>query len=171
MRRRTLLRFLMALPGLRLWSQAAFPGPHGEALRQLAGVVLPASLGRARANQIADRFVAWVADYKPGAEMDHGYGVTRLRSKPDSPAQTYLDQLAALGTEINHARVEAALLEAKIDALPPSPNGRHVIADLMSFFFCSSEANDLCYRSLIGREDCLGLRGSENPPPPLPKDA
>ena len=33
--------------------------------------------------------------------------------------------------------------------MPRIPDGKSVIADLMSFYFRSAEANDLCYRAAI----------------------
>jgi hypothetical protein len=100
--------------------------------------------------------------------MEHGYGFTRLRAKPASPAPTYLRQLRGLqltgDAAANRAAVEASLQEAKITALPQSPDGRHVAADLMAFYFRSSEANDLCYRVHIGRDECRGLAGSDREP-------
>lgn len=69
--------------------------------------------------------------------------------------------------DADRAAVEAALDQAGIKELPRQPDGRNVIADLMSFYFHSSDANDLCYRAAIRREDCRGLPGSDNPPPPL----
>jgi hypothetical protein len=54
-----------------------------------------------------------------------------------------------------------------LDYLPAAPNGQNVVADLMAFFFHSSEANDLCYRATIGREDCRSLRGSDKAPEAL----
>ncbi len=192
MRRRTVIRYLLAGAGLlpfsrlRGWAQrAGFPGQRGDTLRELASVVLPSSLGRAKTDEIADRFIQWVHDYRPGADMAHGYGSPRLQAKPPSPAQNYTQQLemlegSALAQGASLARlepgakrviVEASLREAKVGALPPGPNGRHVVADLMSFYFHSSEANDLCYRALIGRDECLGLPGSEKAPARLPEKA
>ena len=63
--------------------------------------------------------------------------------------------------------VTAALEQARITDLPRTPDGRHIAADLMAFYFRSSDANDLCYRAAIGRDLCRGLDGSEQAPPPL----
>ena len=169
MKRRTLLRWLAAIPPLRAWAQtAAFPGERSATLRQLAAVVLPSELGAAGVEQTATGFERWVREYRPGAEMDHGYGFTRLRAKPPSPAPAYLRQLQALHLTgepaADRAAVEAALEEAKVTALPQTPDGRHVATDLMAFYFRSSEANDLCYRAHIGRDQCRGLAGSEKEP-------
>ena len=182
MRRRTLLRWSASLGsairffGLRAWAQTAdFPAGQEDTLGALAAVVLPSELGPSRIRDIARRFELWVRDYRPGAEMDHGYGFTRLRTKPASPAPAYLRQLEdlrpALLNEDAAARrqaVEAALEEAKLTDLPRTPDGRHVAADLMAFYFRSSDANDLCYGAAIGRDLCRGLKGSDNPPPALP---
>ncbi|HTS28048.1 MAG TPA: hypothetical protein VMH81_19380 [Bryobacteraceae bacterium] len=181
MRRRTLLRWIASLgsairfSGLRAWAQTTgFPAGQDDTLGALAAVVLPSEIGPDAIRDVAHRFGVWVRDYRPGAEMDHGYGFTRLRNKPASPAPVYLRQLENLrpallnGDAASRRRaVETALEEAKLTDLPRSPDGRHVAADLMCFYFRSSEANDLCYRSAIGRDLCRGLKGSDGPPPAL----
>ena len=181
MRRRTVLQWLAAaagalpVPALRSWAQtASFPGKHAGTLRELAAVVLPISLGREGSDRVAQRFERWVREYKAGADLDHGYGVTRIRYKPASPAPAYLAQLETLrgplwstGAEAKRKAIEAALKQAKVTELPRMPDGKHVISDLMSFYFHSSEANDLCCRAAIERYRCRGLEGSQNPPPPL----
>lgn len=179
MRRRTLLRWIASLgstirfSGLHSWAQTAgFPGEQGPVLGALASVVLPSELGAERIRVVAQSFERWVREYRPGAEMDHGYGFTRIRSKQASPAPAYLRQLESLRPALTtgdavsrrHA-VETALEEARIADLPRTPDGRHVAADLMSFYFRGSDANDLCYRAAIGRDQCRGLAGSDNPPP------
>jgi hypothetical protein len=63
--------------------------------------------------------------------------------------------------------VAAAIGAARVQDLPERPDGRHVAADLLAFFFRSSEASDLCYGKAIGRDQCRGLPGSEDPPAPL----
>jgi hypothetical protein len=169
MRRRTILRWLAAIGPLRAWAQTAgFPGDQGTTLRLLAAAVFPSELGAEGIERTAAGFERWVRDYRPGAEMDHGYGFTRLRSKPPSPAPAYLQQLRdlRLGSDAaaNRAAVEAALERANVTALPPTPDGKHVASDLMAFYFRSSAANDLCYRAHIGRDECRGLAGSDREP-------
>jgi hypothetical protein len=127
----------------------------------VAKVVLPSEIGPAGVEVTVGAFERWVRDYRPGAEMDHGYGFTRLRSKPQSPATVYVEQLRALGPS---GDVAAALEQAKVTSLPQTPDGKHVASDLMAFYFRSSEANDLCYRAHIGRDECRGLAGSDKEP-------
>jgi hypothetical protein len=187
MRRRALIRWALSASAtlpfrrVRARAEAAVLGPGAEAtLRAVAAGVLPESLG-ARSDAIAARFLAWTRGYRAGAEMDHGYGRTRLRRTPPSPASSYATQLAALeraarergasfaelAAPARRELIEAALRASGVESLPPRPDGRHVAADLMSFFFHGSEANDLCYGAAIGRDSCRGLEGSWEPPPPL----
>ena len=130
---------------------------------------------------VTDRFQAWLRAYRPGAELDHGYGHTRLRVAGPSPSAGHAGQLAALERaaraegavfaglppERQRALLASALEEARVTDLPERPDGRHVAADLLAFFFQSSEAADLCYGVAIGRDTCRGLPGSEEAPPPL----
>jgi hypothetical protein len=162
MRRRTVLGWFAALGTGR--AQPAFPGDHVEHLRALARVVLPSDVD---APAVAAKFAEWVRGYRAGAEMDHGYGFTRLRTKPALAVANYTRQLAALGPQPTADAVAAALKEAKVIDLPRTPDGRHVASDLMAFYFRSSDANDLCYRAAIGRDLCRGLSGSENAPKEL----
>jgi hypothetical protein len=180
-RRRTILSWAayvagaLRLSGVRVWAQAAnFPADRNDALQALAAVVLPAELGGAGIDRTAEAFIRWVRGYRACAEMDHGYGATRLRSKGSSPAPNYLLHLeslrgALLSGDMDSKRqaVTAALEQAKITDLPRTPDGRHIAADLMAFYFRSGDANDLCYRAAIGRELCRGLDGSEQAPAPL----
>jgi hypothetical protein len=169
MKRRTWLQFLLApFFAARSWAQAAaFPGRRTTHLRALAAAILPSALGREQTDRVADRFAAWVRGYRPGADLEHGYGFPRIRTKPDLPVARYLEQLDALGETPSSDAVRRALDDAKITALPQSPNGAHIAADLLSFYFTSSDANDLCYQARIGRDSCRGLDGSDRPPAPL----
>ena len=174
MRRRTLLQWLTGLCGalpfsaLQAWSQTVgFPGAHGEVLRSVASIVLPSALGPAGTDRVARNFERYIREYRPGADTDHGYGFTYVRVKPASPAQLYTSQLAALPSPLTRAAVEQAVDAAHIKELPRLPEGSNVIVDLMSFYFRSSDANDLCYRAAIKRDTCRGLAGSEHAPTPL----
>jgi len=160
---------------------AGLPEASVTTLRALAPVVLPQSLGRRAITRIADRFLEWLQGYRAGETMEHGYGRPEVRRTPESPAQRYVDQLAALERsaeqqgqkfermppDAKRALIEAALREAKVENLPGLPNGRHVVSDLMAFYFQSSEANDYCYRAQIGQETCRPLSVVTARPRPL----
>jgi len=53
-----------------------------------------------------------------------------------------------------------------VRGLPPRPSGQHVVADLMAFYFRSSEANDDCYHALINREVCRPIAVTIRKPEP-----
>ena len=61
---------------------------------------------------------------------------------------------SALDLETRRSILDAAFAKAGVRNLPPRPIGQHVAADLMAFYFRSSEANDACYQALINREVC-----------------
>jgi hypothetical protein len=169
--RRTVLQWLASLSTvIRVWSQtAASPlAVYSGTLKNLAAIVLPAGVS---SDRIAEEFETYVRGYSPGADTDHGYGFTRVRPKPPSPAAEYMRQLGALPAPLTREAVEAALEAAQIRDLPRLPDGKSVIADLMSFYFRSAEANDFCYLAEIGRETCRGLAGSSNEPKPLKERA
>jgi hypothetical protein len=167
------------------------PGPLDAAgvdtLRAIAPAVLPSALGPVGADKVVDGFLVWLRGYKPGADMGYGYGILRKRVTPAITPATYREQLAgleraarsssassgsggSLGTlsmDARRAVVTEALDAAGVKALPGIPDGGHVIADFMSFYFHSSEANDLCHQAKIGREKCRTLAGSSRRPDPL----
>ena len=190
MKRRALMRGLASAGAwLRLGPRrllAATPEPgdaERQTLRALADVALPAaSLGAGGSDAVVAEFLSWLRSYREGAERDHGYGAPRLRWAPASPARRHPAQLAdldararrlgaasfaALPAPARRDVVASALEAAGVRDLPERPDGRHVAADLMAFFFRGSPANDLCYRARIGRVECGGLPGSEEAPEPL----
>ncbi len=166
MRRRTILQWLAGLiPAARAWSQTSgFPATQANTLKNLAALVLPAGV---EADKIAENFGRYVREYRAGADTDHGYGNTRVRPKPPSPAPEYLRQLTAFPSPLTRVAVEKSLEDAHIKDLPRLPDGKNVVADLMSFYFRSADANDLCYRAAIKRDTCRGFEGSSKEPAPL----
>src|SRR5687767_10657168 len=171
MKRRTLLQLLLslgaAMPRVTLLTQTpTLTASDQSRLRALAEVVLPDELGPAGRDKVVAAFLKWVGDYRAGADGEHGYGFPRLRRIPPSPASKYAAQLSALEAHTGDRRtaIAAALTNAKIDRLPGRPDGGHVATDLMSFYFNSSEANDLAYRAAIGRDKCRALAGSDARP-------
>jgi hypothetical protein len=155
-----------------------------DALLPIAEVVLPGELGDTGRREAVSAFVRWIRNYKEGADTDHGYGTTRIRSMGPSPARNYPAQLAALdeaarakgaagfaaaALDVRRALLESALAAAKVERLPSRPDGVHVASDLMGHYFNSPAAEDLCYGAAIGRDSCRGLPGSEARPAPLEK--
>jgi hypothetical protein len=122
--------------------------------------VLPESLGRAGTDKVTSQFIRWVQEYRAGAEMQTGYGNPRDRYKPASPAPHYIEQLnqlatgalAETGTAARRLKLAEALRGANIRDLPNTPDGGHIAADLMAFYFQSSEASDLSYMAEIGKD-------------------
>ena len=153
-------------------------------LRAIAEVVLPSAVGRDERDRVVNGFVAWVRNYKEGAEMGHGYGSSTLRQPSGpSPAARYPTQFAslddaaktsggasfaALAAEARRAVIEAALNGPQpVNRLPAQPTGQSLIADFMGFYFTSPDAWDLAYQAQIGRDKCRTLDGSDNAPEPL----
>ena len=188
MNRRTLIQWMAAAPVLlplhrvRVFAQARELTPNAIAvLHAIAPTVLPASLGDARVRATVDRFVVWTRGYREGVALTHGYGHPRLQKSGPSPVPGYLAQLSALDTEARskgarwsaldqetrRALLDAAFTKAGVRNLPGRPSGQHVVADLMAFYFRSSEANDLCYSAMINREVCRPIAITTRRPAPL----
>ena len=185
MKRRLLLQWLGAAIGTvrlpaRAWAQAPTPAEQTR-IRAIAEAVLPDEIGAPEQDKAVTAFLAWLRDYKAGADIEPGYGFPRLRKLPASPAAKYPAQLEALETaarargksfgdmsrDERRTILEAAIAAAKIERLPARPDGGHIATDLMGFYFNSIDANDLCYRATIGRNLCRGLDGSSERPAPL----
>ena len=190
MRRRTLLQWIasttatLPLHRLRVFAQPRELTADAIAmLHEVAPSVLPASLGAARIRDTVERFVAWTRGYREGVAMAHGYGHPRLQKTPASPVPGYISQLGSLaaaarahgGTwgsldlEARRTLLDEAITKAGVRTLPPRPAGQHVIADLMAFYFRSSEANDECYKAMIQREVCRPIAITVRKPEPLVK--
>jgi len=176
---------MVPLHRLRLYAQPRELTPDAVAiLHDIAPTVLPSSIGAARIRETTDKFVAWTRGYREGVPLTHGYGHPRLQKSGASPVPGYVSQLAALAAaaranggrwpaldlETQRALLDAAFVKAGVGALPPRPAGapgQHVIADLMAFYFRSSEANDHAYRALINREVCRPIAITTRRPAPL----
>jgi len=186
--RRTVLRWAasvaaaLPLARVRLFAQPRELTPAAiDTLREIAPTVLPASIGDVRTRDVVDRFVQWTRGYREGVALSHGYGHPRLQKSGASPAPKYVTQLAALETaargkggrwssldlETRRAILDAAFTSAGVRNLGARPAGQHVVADLMSFYFRSSEANDDCYNAMINREVCRPIAITTRKPEPL----
>ena len=188
MQRRTLLQWIASCAAVlpfqrvRLLAQPRELTPDAIAtLHEIAPTVRPASLGAGRVRGTVDRFVQWTRGYREGVATTHGYGHPRLQKTGASPVPGYVSQLAALDAdarakggrwssldlETRRALLDAALTKASVRTLPPRPIGQHVVADLMAFYFRSSEANDVCYSAMIQREVCRPIAVTIRKPEPL----
>ncbi|HYE87902.1 MAG TPA: hypothetical protein VEA16_16175 [Vicinamibacterales bacterium] len=154
-------------------------------LRDVAATVLPSIIGSKGQNEAVDHFLRWIRDYKEGVALSHGYGEPRLVKSAPSPAPRYVQQLVALQQaaqarggrfgalpiETRRELLDAAFTAAEVRNLPGRPDGKHVIADLMSHYFRSSAANDLCYNARIGRNTYRAIRVTTVRPQPLAPQA
>ena len=157
--------------------------PRGlEGLGPMAEAVLPAELGASGQREALTAFMAWIRDHEAGRYLEHGYGHTRVAKTAAAPVGKYPTQLQALDAAArrHHGKAFGALdfaarrgliaaefVALKIDSVDGPPSGGHVAADLMSHYFSSIEANDLCYEAEIGRDSCRSLEGSSERPEPL----
>jgi hypothetical protein len=149
-------------------------------LHQIGPTVLPRSIGEVRVRTTVDGFVAWTRGWREGVALAHGYGHPRLQKTGPSPVSRYLEQLEGLDRaarekgnsflnldlETRRALLDQSLTAAGVRTLPPRPSGVHVVADLMAFYFRSSEANDDCYRAMIQREVCRPIAVTVRRPDP-----
>jgi hypothetical protein len=175
MKRRTLLQMAAAAAAVlpfervRLLAQPREFSPEAiVTLHTLAPTVIPSSLGERRTRDVVDKFVEWARGYREDVALAHGYGHPRLQKTGPSPVPRYLAQLAdldaegrkrgggwpALDLETRRNLLDASLTKAGVRNLPVRPAGQHVVADLMAFYFRSTEANDYCYSAMISREVC-----------------
>ena len=182
MTRRLLVRWALSLLAVapfgrvRLFAQVrSLDEADVETLGALAKVALPSSLGAEGAEGVAQDYLRWIGGYRAGAEMSPGYGIPRIRNTPDLDISSYRPQLQALRDSMDARGSDAALRQqvresleaAGIESLPSRPDGRHVVADLLSYYLGSSEARDLCYQAEIRRYTCPGLSGLDEKPAPL----
>jgi hypothetical protein len=188
MQRRTLLQWtatcaaVVPFQRLRLLAQPRDLTPAAIAtLHEISSTLLPSSIGAEAVGATVERFVQWTHGYREGVALAHGYGHPRLQKTGASPVPGYVSQLAAieadarakggrfstLDLEARRALLDAALTKANVRNLPPRPLGQHVVADLMAFYFRSTEANDECYRAIIQREVCRPIAVTIRKPDPL----
>lgn len=191
MLRRTLLQtgvaFFFIRPAralARILQAPPFSVAETETLSAIAEVVLPSDLTAQERKRIVDRFIAWFANYRAGADMGHGYGASTLRQPSGpSPISRYPPQFAALAnaaqergsasfaalpTAARREIVEKFLNEPQpVNRLPAQPAGASLIADLMGSYFTSSNAWDRAYRAQILRDYCRTLDNSAEQPRPI----
>lgn len=142
-------------------------------LRAVSEAVLPTEIGRDGAARAAREFQQWVDDYRDNAEIVHGYGTSALSVAPPSPRAKWAAQLLAwrrfpeMSLDDRRAAVRAAVRAVKLERMPAVNDAPHVSIALLSHFYHSSAANDLCYQAQIGRELCRPLAAVSRKPLPL----
>jgi hypothetical protein len=156
-------------------------GLDSTLLTALAEAVLPGELGDIDTARVSRAFARWAEGYRPGAEQNHPYGSGTIRFAGASPVGRRRSQLDALqqsarsrfGRSFDAASLEqrrelvrVALADDRIDRMPSPLSAGHVAIALLSWYFASPEATDLCYRARINSNSCrpLGTAGRE----PLP---
>ena len=143
-------------------------------LRALAAAVLPTELGDAGVERTVTAFEQWLAGYREGAELLHGYGTGEVRVTGPSPALRWAQQLEALGPSFpsltlaeRQTRIRAEIGSGRFAGFPPVDRAPHLAVGLMAFFYDSPFATDLCYEAVIGRNSCRPLAGAPQKPLPL----
>lgn len=153
------------------------------ALAAVASAVLPSDLGADGTAKAVREFTRWVSGYRAGAEVLHGYGTDELDSLPPLPLAKWRTQLAALDRAATsaHGRSFQALGIAERQGLirqvvaggraaagmPDIANAPHIAIALLSHFYSSPEATDLCYGVQIGPKQCRPLVHNSRQPLPL----
>ena len=149
-------------------------------LNALAPAVLPEELGADGTARVAAALRRWVAEYRTGAEVNHGYGTARIRTMGADPSTRWALQLrtldtdarrahgagfAAIAVEQRRALVRSHLTAERATAIPGEIAGAsHVALALLSAFYASPEATDLCYEAAIAKNACRPLRVVTEPP-------
>jgi len=182
-------RFVLQLAGLlplpflaRRLHARAVADLDPRLLRALGGAVLPSELGAAGLERTVAGFERWLAGYREGAELVHGYGSGEIRRTGPSPAlrwSTQLRELGAAAQQVHGARFErltiaqrqelvrSTLAGQRLGAMPAIDRAPHLSLGLLAFFYDSPEASDLCYQARIGANGCRSLADSERRPLPL----
>lgn len=151
-----------------------------ETLDALGVAILPAELGRAQIGQVVAGFRRWIDGYRENAELNHGYGNSRLRFTGPTPATRWTKQLddldsaarAAHGVSfaalsvVQRQEIVKPLIVAE-RGIPSRPDGgTHVALALLGLFYGSPLATDLCYEAAIGKNTCRSLGDSSKHPAP-----
>lgn len=154
-----------------------------EVLTSLAPLVLPAEALGGELAATLDRFRRWRDGFEPVAELDHPYlSSDEIRYGPADPRPLWQAQCVALDDEARkrHGRAlgaldrseQEALLRRQIErtktdgsaTLPEAVRAPHIALALLSWFYSTPEANDLCYGAAIGRHSCRGLPSAVDRP-------
>jgi hypothetical protein len=157
--------------------------PDAELLLALGRAILPGELGAPAIDRLVTEFGAWLAGYRPRAELDHGYGASEIEHSEAHPGPRWMEQLKALDRESRRSRgkpfpylseeerrelVRAELAPAPSGSFPRAARAEHVAMGLLAYFVATPEATDLCYQAEIGKDTCRDLAASAAKPAPIP---
>jgi hypothetical protein len=149
-----------------------------RSLRALGEAILPAGVGMLAVM----RFQQWLSGYREGAELLHGYGTSKLEFAGPTPATEWSKQIVDMDRQSNIAyghrfadigpAERRAIVQAQLEKIPNARIGNvgrapHVALALLSHYYASADATDLCYESQIQRQTCRPLRASSQKPLPL----
>ena len=152
-------------------------------LLALASAILPSEIGADGIRRAADSLQRWIAGYRPGAELNHGYGSARIRTSGADPSVRWALQLrsldadarrvhgqgfAAASPEQRRALVRVQLAAERATSIPGDLAGAaHVALALLASFYRSPDATDLCYEAAIAPGACRPLQQVTQRPVPL----
>jgi len=168
--------------GVELSPETATEPLDAVALTVLAEAVLPSQLGTDGTRRAAGAFGRWVSGYRSGAEVLHPYVsgvITRIAADPvgrwrrqlaelDSRARSaHSKAFTELDLETRQALVRQALVSEKGTRLPGPASASHVATAILSHFYGSAEAQDLCYEAQISKNRCRPLVNAARQPLPL----
>ena len=184
-RRRLLGLLAVASPSLvTLRRRAARAGQQIDrsTLGALADVALPASIGKEERAAVVAGFERWLAAYRGGSELLHGYGGSEVHRAPPSPAPKWRAQLKRLDedarrrharpfAELTHAAATAllkgALENIHTPALPAIATAPHIALGLLAFWVDLPVGYDQGYGAHVGRFGCRSLAKNPDRPEPL----
>lgn len=168
-----------AVLGRRRGRLAAQDLDHGT-LDAVGATVLPSELGAAGIGPVVRGFERWLAGYRGGAELLHGYGTAEIHRTAASPAPRWKVQLGALDAQARRrfgqpfAKIGAGdrttLLVPAFDnvkTLPQPAAALHVAVGLLAWWAATPSAIDLAYGASIGRFNCRPLEANPERPVPL----
>jgi len=176
-RRRFLKTVATAVPAVAVGACAPAGTATGTSLdegtlRALGEAVLPGELGADGIGRAVADFRAWLAGYRPAAEVTHGYGTGSLDYTPAHPGPGWAAQLEALDLEAEERFGEAfaalrldhrtemirrQLARERVDRLPDPVQARHVAVGLLAYWAQTPEATNLCYQAKIDPLTCRPL--------------
>ncbi len=157
-----------------------------DTLTALSHLVLPKNtLGEEGITRTLNDFLRWLSQFEPVAELNHSYLSTdeityggpdpapqwsaQLQALEIEASKSYSKRFSDIGAEKQRVILDHQLPNTATLDLPYTGDAPHIAIGLLSFFYSTSEANDLAYDAAIERHTCRGLDSAPNKPTPLTK--